>query len=115
MDNLGKLEIARQRKRVCAGHTPRISDVKALLDALEASNAREAEKDATIFRLTAERDAEKRRADAAEDFNRRLRGIVREKMCVGCAWESGGKICRQVTYSQCRLINEIRDAQEEMP
>lgn len=37
----------------------------AALDALEASMAREAEKDATIARLTAERDAEKRRADAA--------------------------------------------------
>jgi len=37
------------------------------LDALEASMQGEAEKDATIARLTAERDAEKRRADAAVD------------------------------------------------
>lgn len=81
----------------------------------ENAMQREAKKDATIASLTAELAADKSRANAAEDFNRRLRGIVREKMCVGCAWESGGKICRQVTYSQCRLINEIRDAQEEMP
>lgn len=36
----------------------------AALDALEASMQREAEKDATIICLTAERDAEKKRADA---------------------------------------------------
>ena len=43
----------------------------AALDALEASMQREAEKDATIIRLTAERDAEKQRADAVPEIDLR--------------------------------------------
>lgn len=39
------------------------------IDALEASMQREAEKDATIARLTAERDAETKRADAVPEID----------------------------------------------
>ena len=47
-------QIALMRKRMDDGRTVRISEVKMLIDALEASMRREAEKDATIARLTAE-------------------------------------------------------------
>ena len=47
------------------------ADYDAALDALEASMQREADKDAEIARLTAERDAEKRRANAVPEIDLR--------------------------------------------
>lgn len=47
----------------------RIAQLATVLDALEASMQREAEKEATIIRLTAERDAETKRADAVPEID----------------------------------------------
>ena len=66
----------------------------AALDALEASMRREAEKDVTIARLTAERDAEKRRADAAVLDLERVMKLAHE-------WKDVDAVC-EVCVTECK-------------
>lgn len=75
----------------------------AALDALEASMQREAEKDVTIMRLTSERDAEKRRADAAVyDLHEVLLEAGQPKVCSMCGMNRSN-------HGPCDCRNEWHD------